>query len=44
MACQDFPAADWVRHSGRGTAPGLLEAVKFVLALTREEAANVEVS
>ncbi|MGH9724088.1 MAG: D-glycero-alpha-D-manno-heptose-1,7-bisphosphate 7-phosphatase [Candidatus Acidiferrales bacterium] len=44
VACQDFSAADWVPHSGRGTAPGLLEAVKFVLALTREEVAIVEVS
>ncbi|MGH9757565.1 MAG: D-glycero-alpha-D-manno-heptose-1,7-bisphosphate 7-phosphatase [Candidatus Acidiferrales bacterium] len=44
VACQEFPAADWARHSGRGTAPGLLEAVTFVLGLTREVAANVEVS
>lgn len=36
--------ADWIRQTGRGVTPGLLEAVKFVLALTREEAAQVEVS
>ena len=44
VAGPEFPTAGWARQPGRGTAPGLLEAVKFVLALTREEAAKVEVS
>lgn len=44
VASPESPGADWVPPSARGAAPGLLEAVKFVLAMTREEAAKVGVS
>lgn len=44
VASPESPSADWPRQTGRAAAPGLLEAVKFILAFTREEAVRVEVS